>query len=885
TADTGGSGGVYVYRVQNVEATTLADLLNALFSTGGKKAPPPAQLSPGRSAVSIGDIASSVVGATSSGTNLLNSSARQLSVGGHQDVQVTADESNNSLLIVATAQAYKTLMEVIAKLDIAPLQVLIDATIVEVDLKDSLEHGIQWFFKHAFGPYTATTTNKFNTGNANTTSGIPLLKDIPYLGWLFSTQTRRITQTELVVLITPRVIEDRDDAILITNEFKRKLTGVFEELEDEKQNGGDQLAGKLAWPWEVEKPDADIGETEKTSSSSGKDLLNEFDMDLEGSDKDLFGELDEFASDTEGPTLLSAANGFNYSVVDSASAVRALLAVLAKQDNINVVSSASLVALNNQEATINVGDKVPIAISSSTNTSGGGGGDTSPIVTNQIQMVDTGVMLKLEPRVNANGMVILNFELENNEAVKTTTSGLDSPTIRQQNIKSTIAVQSGNTIVLGGLIKDKREGPGPGEAELVTQLITNLSGKFRKRYSHFWVKPRGRKGLDKNSDITNLKLDVETWTGRDYWRLDFAGWAETGNAKDRYHGMSRWLQDRQRDSRYVEANQLYLTLSHDDFDVTLGKKVFNNGLSTLFSPADRMKPADLNDPTDPRFLGIWQGVMDYYWKGFSFTGAIFPVYQPTKVPGGPSRWLGSDDNFTGGDFQFTDNDTAIGFAEGIPEIDHGTKNFSYFLRTKASLGGYDFFLSSYYGMNPYWVLRETGDDQLYTKEVVKVGNLAAGVSTTWRAWQFHGEAVYSHSFDGKDDSYLNYVVGSTYVLDDFAKIIGLDEANVTFEYAGEWVHAHQSAESYVASSRTSRVGRNDIFTLVNLTHGDFSVIYANNMEFIYDGSYNKIELQYRMGDGLRSSFALEFFEGADKGGYYGRFRRNHRGIIELEYRF
>jgi general secretion pathway protein D len=323
TVDTGGSGGIYVYRVQNLRATTLADLLNALFSTGGKKASPPGQVSPGRSAVSIGAIASSVAGATSSGTNLLKSSASQLSVGGHQGVRVIPDEDNNSLVIVATAQAYKTLMDVITKLDISPLQVLIDATIIEVNLTDSLKHGIQWYFKHGF---------------------------------------------------------------------------------------------------------AGIGMAETKLSSN-----------------------------TDG-SLAANYDGFSYSVTDNASGVRAVLTALAEQNNVKVISSPSLMVLNNQEAMINVGDKVPIAVSSSTNTSGGGGEGTSPIVTNLIDMVDTGVTLNITPRVNAGGMVIMTIEQEANEAITTTSSTLNSPTIQQRKIKSSIAVQSGDTIVLGGLIKDKRTG-------------------------------------------------------------------------------------------------------------------------------------------------------------------------------------------------------------------------------------------------------------------------------------------------------------------------------------------------------------------------------------------------------------------------------------------
>jgi general secretion pathway protein D len=108
--------------------------------------------------------------------------------------------------------------------------------------------------------------------------------------------------------------------------------------------------------------------------------------------------------------------------------------------------------LNNQEANIQVGDEVPIRTSESTNTNGGG---VNPIQTSSIQQRKTGVKLTVKPRVNANGLVIMDIE-QSVENVKETGSGsnIDSPTIATREITSTVAVQSGETIVLGGLIKD-----------------------------------------------------------------------------------------------------------------------------------------------------------------------------------------------------------------------------------------------------------------------------------------------------------------------------------------------------------------------------------------------------------------------------------------------
>ncbi|MDO9140444.1 MAG: type II secretion system protein GspD, partial [Methylobacter sp.] len=61
-------------------------------------------------------------------------------------------------------------------------------------------------------------------------TGIPWLKDIPVLGALFSTTGINKGRTELVVLITPRVVKTRQDARLISDEFKRKLTGIYEDV-------------------------------------------------------------------------------------------------------------------------------------------------------------------------------------------------------------------------------------------------------------------------------------------------------------------------------------------------------------------------------------------------------------------------------------------------------------------------------------------------------------------------------------------------------------------------------------------------------------------------------------------------------------------------------
>jgi general secretion pathway protein D len=143
-------------------------------------------------------------------------------------------------------------------------------------------------------------------------------------------------------------------------------------------------------------------------------------------------------------------------VFDAAGA-RLLLDLLASDSKINVISSPTLMVQDNFAATIRVGDRVPIRTSETTNT---GGAITDPdtgvsaLVTSSIQYQDTGVLLEVTPRINAGGMIALEITQEVNDVKTTTSSRIDSPTITQRRINTNVAVQSGETLVLGGLIQE-----------------------------------------------------------------------------------------------------------------------------------------------------------------------------------------------------------------------------------------------------------------------------------------------------------------------------------------------------------------------------------------------------------------------------------------------
>lgn len=149
------------------------------------------------------------------------------------------------------------------------------------------------------------------------------------------------------------------------------------------------------------------------------------------------------------------------SLLYDAGSVKAVLSAEALHENVNVISSPSLMVLNNQEANIQVGDEIPLRTSQSTSVTNVGGTDTAQnsggLVTSGIQQRKTGVKLKVKPRVNANGLVIMDIE-QSVENVKLTGGGsnIDSPTIATREITSSVAVQSGETIALGGLIKEDK---------------------------------------------------------------------------------------------------------------------------------------------------------------------------------------------------------------------------------------------------------------------------------------------------------------------------------------------------------------------------------------------------------------------------------------------
>ncbi|WP_248799997.1 type II secretion system secretin GspD [Pseudomonas sp. MWU13-2105] len=145
---------------------------------------------------------------------------------------------------------------------------------------------------------------------------------------------------------------------------------------------------------------------------------------------------------------LGATDALFYSFVSNN--LQVALHALETNGSTRVLSAPSLVVMNNQQAQIQVGDNIPIN-QTTINTSG------SNSITSSVQYVQTGVILDVVPRINPGGLVYMDIQQQVSDASSTVDAN-GNPTISTRAVATQVAVQSGQTILLGGLIKQNETG-------------------------------------------------------------------------------------------------------------------------------------------------------------------------------------------------------------------------------------------------------------------------------------------------------------------------------------------------------------------------------------------------------------------------------------------
>lgn len=142
--------------------------------------------------------------------------------------------------------------------------------------------------------------------------------------------------------------------------------------------------------------------------------------------------------------------GFNF-LFGSQASPQVVLSALHAVTAVKVLSTPSLVVLDNQPATLMVGDQVPVTTQTAVSVVAAG----APVV-NNITYMNTGVILHVRPRINANGNVLLEIQQEISSIENNANATTLTPTVSQRLVKSSIAVASGQTVVLAGLISQSK---------------------------------------------------------------------------------------------------------------------------------------------------------------------------------------------------------------------------------------------------------------------------------------------------------------------------------------------------------------------------------------------------------------------------------------------
>jgi len=385
---------LFEYHVQNSRAADVAKVLSSLFGAGEVKTVQPQQTAPGTTPTQVGDLSMQSVlgqangsgpggpvpglGGAPGGSSGLGSLTPQTggglptaggiagpAVGGGPPpappspseaanagnegtnaegqnglhlpaVRIVADEKNNELVIFTTPHTYRMIADALKKIDVVPLQVLIEATVAEVTLNNDLQFGLQWFVQRGNNGFGFSNLSPFQTTTVNTTT--------------VTTTTSSTTPTTTTATI---------------------------------------------------------------------------------------------------PSIAGVYPGFNY--VFGAGQANVVLSALSALTNVRVLSAPQLLVLDHGVANLEVGDEVPIPTAQIQSTLTAG----APLV-NTIQYINTGVILHVSPRVNSSGLITLDITQEVSAPITTSTSSLDGPTIQQRRIESSVVVQDGQTIALGGLIQDSK---------------------------------------------------------------------------------------------------------------------------------------------------------------------------------------------------------------------------------------------------------------------------------------------------------------------------------------------------------------------------------------------------------------------------------------------
>lgn len=218
------------------------------------------------------------------------------------------------------------------------------------------------------------------------------------------------------------------------------------------------------------------------------------------------------SSDVSSGAVTASFPGFSYFL--NTPNVQVALNALSTVTDVNVVSSPTLMVLDNKKASLQVGDEVPVATQSAVSVTSPG----APIV-NSVSFRNTGVILNITPRVGDHGQILLDIEQEVSDVIPTTSSNINSPTIQQRRVKTTVSVNDGESILLAGLMQDKTTNsrtqiPVLGEIPYVGNLFKNKNNTINRTELMIAITPSVVRNPNQSRGITAEFRDKLNFTTR-----------------------------------------------------------------------------------------------------------------------------------------------------------------------------------------------------------------------------------------------------------------------------------------------------------------------------------------------------------------------------------
>jgi general secretion pathway protein D len=202
--------------------------------------------------------------------------------------------------------------------------------------------------------------------------------------------------------------------------------------------------------------------------------------------------------------------GFGRKLADGTYSLGALASFLETNADGNVLSKPNMIALDNEEAKIVVGQNVPFVTGSYTNASTSSSGSVNPFTT--VERKDVGLTLRVRPQVGEGGTVRMTVFQENSSvdaASKTSATGL---TTNKSSIETTVVIDDGATLVLGGLLKDEfnngdTQVPVLGDIPIIGNLFKSRSRSRNKTNLMVFLRPVVIRNQDESNRITLDRYD------------------------------------------------------------------------------------------------------------------------------------------------------------------------------------------------------------------------------------------------------------------------------------------------------------------------------------------------------------------------------------------